>query len=70
VLASYPKAVSGLLLAAAGGILYLVFHDIVPEALREGHHLPTLGGVIGFLAGMVGHMVVGGSLDRLAGRSR
>lgn len=58
LLAGYPRLVSGLFLAAGAGILYLIFHDIAPMALREGHSSPTLGAVLGFLAGVVGHMLV------------
>lgn len=58
VLAGYPRLVAGLFLVAGAGILYLIFHDIAPMALREGHSTPTLGAVVGFLAGMIGHLVL------------
>lgn len=58
-LAPHPVLIAWLVLFAAGGILYLVFHDIAPMAHREGHWVPTLGAVLGFLAGMVGQALLG-----------
>lgn len=59
-LASSPEAVSFLFLFAAGGIVYLVFHDIAPQALQRGHWLPTAGAVIGVLVGLVGDALLNG----------
>jgi ZIP family zinc transporter len=39
---------------AAGGILYLVFQGIAPQARMRHHRMPALGAVLGFLVGMVG----------------
>ncbi len=44
---------------AAGGILYLVFQDIAPQARMRRHWTPTLGAVLGFMVGMVGKQVLG-----------
>lgn len=39
---------------ASGGILYLVFRDLAPQASNENEYLPALGVVFGFLLGAVG----------------
>ena len=44
---------------AAGGILYLVFQDIAPQARMRRHWTPALGAVLGFMVGMVGKQVLG-----------
>lgn len=59
VLADVP-AVLGLCMAfAAGGILYLVFQDVAPQARLEGHGAPPLGAVAGFALGLAGYLAVG-----------
>lgn len=50
-----PRLIGGLTLFAAGGILYLVFQDLAPEAFQEGHWLGTAAVSLGFLVGLVGH---------------
>jgi ZIP family zinc transporter len=60
LLADYPQAVSSIMLFAAGGILYLIFQDIAPQAKLERHWAPPLGAVAGFLLGVLGHLAVGG----------
>jgi ZIP family zinc transporter len=52
--------VSAVMLFASGGILYLVFQDIAPQARLERHWAPPLGAVAGFLMGMIGHAIIGG----------
>ncbi len=42
-----------------GGILYLVFQDIAPQARMRRHWTPALGAVVGFALGMVGKQVLG-----------
>lgn len=44
---------------AAGGILYLVFQDIAPQAHMRRRWTPALGAVLGFTVGMVGKQVLG-----------
>ncbi len=44
---------------AAGGILYLVFQDIAPQARMRRHWTPALGAVLGFVVGMLGKQVLG-----------
>ncbi|CAN0575476.1 unnamed protein product, partial [Ectocarpus sp. 12 AP-2014] len=59
VLSGYPQIVSGIMLFAAGGILYIVFEDIAPQSRLKNHWAPPLGAVAGFLLGVLGHMAVG-----------
>lgn len=55
VLAGSPAALGVLLLACAGGILYLTFQDIAPQAHLERYWAPALGAVGGFALGLLGH---------------
>lgn len=58
-LADWPAPMGAVMLFAAGGILYLTFQDIAPQAHLERRWAPALGAVAGFLLGLVGHMVLG-----------
>jgi ZIP family zinc transporter len=58
VLAGNHALVGGIMLFAAGGILYLMFQDIAPQAYLENHWAPPLGAILGFLLGMVGQQFV------------
>lgn len=58
LLGNSPMIVDGLLLFAAGGILYVVFQDIAPQAKLKKHWLPSLGAVIGFAVGLLGHLLI------------
>lgn len=49
----------GIMLFAAGGILYLIFEDIAPQVPLERHWGPPLGAVAGFLLGFAGDLAVG-----------
>jgi ZIP family zinc transporter len=42
---------------SAGGILYLIFQDIAPQAKLKNHWFPALGAVAGFLLGIIGYMM-------------
>lgn len=42
-----------------GGILYLVFEDIAPEAKEPGDWLPAIGAVLGFMVAMLGSGLTG-----------
>lgn len=42
----------------AGGILFLVFRDVAPDARVKHEFLPSLGAVAGFSLGIVGHGLV------------
>jgi ZIP family zinc transporter len=55
-LAAYPMVLHAIMLFAAGGILYLTFQDIAPEAKLERHWAPAIGAVAGFLFGLVGQL--------------
>lgn len=57
VFSDYPVMVSGLMLFAAGGILYSVFQDIAPNIPLKKHWLPPFGAIVGFALGMVGFML-------------
>lgn len=56
-LADSPGLVAGIMLFAAGGILYSVFQDIAPQAVLDKHWAPPLGAVLGFVLGVAGHMM-------------
>ena len=58
LLAAYPVALAVLMLVAAGGILYLIFQDIAPQASLQQHWSPPMGAVAGFLLGTIGHMLL------------
>nr|WP_298142150.1 divalent cation transporter [uncultured Pseudomonas sp.] len=55
-----PQVVAAVMLFAAGGILYSVFQDIAPQAKLNKHWAPSLGALLGFVLGIVGHMLTGG----------
>lgn len=55
-LAEQESVLGLIMLFASGGILYLVFQDIAPQARLEKHWAPSLGAVVGFLFGVLGHM--------------
>jgi ZIP family zinc transporter len=54
-----PAVLGVLMLISAGGILYLTFQDIAPQARLERHWAPPLGAVFGFLLGMTGQQLLG-----------
>lgn len=56
-LAQYEEFVAGLMLFAAGGILYAVFQDIASQVRLERHWGPPLGAVMGFMLGIIGYML-------------
>ena len=47
-----------LMLFAAGGIFYLIFENIAPQAKLAHHWAPPLGAVAGFMLGMAGDALV------------
>lgn len=49
---------ASIMMFAAGGILYLVFQDIAPQARVRRHWTPPLGAVLGFVLGMLCHQVL------------
>lgn len=54
-----PAVTAGIMVFAGGGILYLVFQDIAPQAKLRRHWLPPLGAVLGFVVGMLGKKMLG-----------
>ena len=59
VLTEMKGALGLILLFAAGGIVYLVFEDVAPQARLDRSHLPPLGAVAGFALGLAGHLAAG-----------
>lgn len=57
-LAGHNTLISGVFMFSAGGILYLIFHDIAPLAHREGHWVSTLGTTVGFIMGLISQALV------------
>lgn len=60
LLADHPAWLGGIMLFSAGGILYLVFQDIAPQARLRRHWAPPLGAVLGFALAILGQLVVTG----------
>lgn len=60
LLAQSPAAVGFVMLFASGGILYLMFQDIAPQTKLRNFWAPPLGAVLGFAAGLLGHIVLHG----------
>ena len=58
-LSDYAGIVACTMLFAAGGILYLMFQDIAPQAKLENHWAPPLGAIAGFLIGVLGKIMTG-----------
>ena len=56
---NHPAVLGSVMLVAAGGILYLLFQDIAPQARLERRWAPTLGAVLGFGLGLLGDLLVG-----------
>jgi ZIP family zinc transporter len=61
VFARHTALLSALMLFCAGGILYLTFQDIAPQAKLEKHWAPPLGAVCGFLLGMIAQSLTAAS---------
>lgn len=57
-LAGHLTMISAVFMFSAGGILYLIFHDIAPLAHRDSHWLPTLGASVGFAVGLAAQYLV------------
>ncbi|PSF09707.1 divalent cation transporter [Marinobacter fuscus] len=60
LLSDTPQLVSGIMLFAAGGILYIIFQDIAPQARLDRHWAPPLGALAGFLLGVIGEVALTG----------
>jgi ZIP family zinc transporter len=57
LLSDAPTATAATMTFAAGGILYLVFQDIAPQAKLARHWGPPLGAVLGYALGLIGTML-------------
>lgn len=60
LLSDAPTATGATMMFASGGILYLTFQSIAPQAHLERHWAPALGAVLGFAVGLAGHMLLQG----------
>ncbi|RTE86917.1 MULTISPECIES: ZIP family metal transporter [Gammaproteobacteria] len=58
LLAESHIVIAGIMMFAAGGILYIVFQDIAPQVRLRNHWAPPLGAVAGFGLGILGKMLV------------
>lgn len=58
-LAEMPDVLGGIMIFAAGGILYLLFQDVAPKAHADRASWPALGGVAGFALGLAGELMLG-----------
>ncbi len=58
LLASKPKLTAHLMTFASGGILYLLFQDIIPESKLDKNYLTSLGASLGFLVGVIGEKLI------------
>ena len=54
----HSASLGALMTFCAGGILYLVFNDIAPQAKLERHWLPSFGAIFGFVVGMIGKALI------------
>ena len=59
-LAGADAVLGSIMLFAAGGILYLTFQDVAPQARLERHWAPPLGAVLGFALAVVGELLFEG----------
>ena len=57
-LADHQAVLGAIILFATGGILYLTFQDIAPQARLEKHWTPPLGAVLGFALALAGKLVL------------
>ncbi|MDG4812597.1 divalent cation transporter [Hydrogenovibrio sp. 3SP14C1] len=53
-LSSNTLLLGAVMLFASGGILYLIFQDIAPQAKMNRHWAPPMGAILGFCFGMLG----------------
>ncbi|MDF1820443.1 MAG: divalent cation transporter [Alcanivoracaceae bacterium] len=58
LLSDMDTVLGAIMLAAGGGILYLVFEDIAPAVPLKRTWLPPLGAVLGFAVALAGHLML------------
>ncbi len=56
ILARQTAWLGFVMLFSSGGILFLTFRDIAPASRLDRHWLPSLGAVLGFALGLLGHL--------------
>jgi len=54
----HKSVLGGIMPFASGGILYLTFQDIAPQAHLALRWAPSLGAVVGFLLGLLGKLLI------------
>jgi ZIP family zinc transporter len=59
-LSGFPQVLGAVMLVASGGILYLIFQDLAPQAQLKNHWFPPLGAVSGFALALLGLLWMGG----------
>ena len=59
LLADLPALTAMIMMAAAGGILYLMFQDIAVKAHLKNRQAPSLAALAGFAFGILGQAVIG-----------
>lgn len=59
-LTGLPLVAGTIMMAAAGGILFLMFQSIAVKAHLNNHQAPSLAALAGFAFGMVGNALLGG----------
>jgi ZIP family zinc transporter len=57
-LTDHPQITAHLMIFASGGILYLLFQDIAPQAQLKTTNIPSLGATLGFIVGMIGEKLI------------
>ncbi len=57
-LSDQPTITASMMTFSAGGILYLLIQDIIPEGKLENDYKISLGASIGFLIGMIGEKII------------
>ena len=57
LLDSDSATLGAIMLIAGGGILYLTFEDIAPQAKLSKAFAPPMGAVLGFSVGLIGHLL-------------
>lgn len=58
LLQDQAKLTASIMSFAGGGIMYLIFQDIAPQAKLKKHWIPALGAVLGFAVGMIGKQLL------------
>lgn len=58
ILVGKDEILGAITLFSSGGILYLIFQDIAPQANLKNAWIPPFGAVLGFWLGMLGEMLL------------